>query len=432
MSAIRFRLWIIGVATLTEAIQLRFIHASVGSALSPVGRYARAQAFWMVRGDWFVGVGHGDPSAPARSASALHPPLTSLLLGAADVASASGVTAQRVMFSLIFCASAVLVGLTVRILAGERAAVLAALIFATLPSLWVNPVTLGSETLVIAVTTLLLFGAVRFREQPSVARAAEIGTYLGLAVVTRTDLVALVVVVGLPLVLLASRVSWVERAKLGGVMMAVAVLIVAPWAARNLATFSRPTLVSDDAGSVLAGANCAITYEGSQVGWWSGECAARAAETANLDPGDQAGVAAAEGSAGRHYARDHVRALIRVAFIRVGRMWDVFHPFEQSRLETTVGRPLWVSDMSVWYLYPLVPLAVMGGAVLRLRHAMVFPFVGLVILSTVTALVAYGDARFRVEADVALAMLGGVALDWLWVRRAQRIGHASPAGAAAA
>jgi hypothetical protein len=117
-------------------------------------------------------------------------------------------------------------------------------------------------------------------------------------------------------------------------------------------------------------------------------------------------------------------AFIRVGAIRIGRIWDVFDPFGQSRLEAEVGRPVWVSDLSVWYLYALVPLAVLGGAVLRLRHAMLLPFAGLVILSTFTAFVAYGDARFRVEADIALAMLGGVAVDWLWRRGAHRPRHA--------
>jgi len=436
VSALRFRVCMIGVVALAVAIQLRFIDVSVGSALSPVGRYARTQAYWMVRGDWFVNpLGRVDP---ARSVSALHPPLTSLLLGAADVAGADGVTAQRVLFALIFCAAVVVAGLTVRLLAGDRAAVLAALVVATMPSLWVNPASLGAETLVIALTVLLLFASVRFRQRPDVAGAAEIGAYLGLALLTRADLAALVVVV-VPVVLAARRLSWFERVKLSGVVVAVAVIIVSPWAVRNLATFSGTTLVSDDAGSVLAGANCATTYEGSLVGWWSGECVTRAARTVDAvrpvrpvrparparatsqarrlpAAGDQAVVAGKESRLGRRYATDHLGAFLRVGLIRIGRMWDVFHPFGQSRLEAGVGRPVWVSDLSVWYLYALVPLAVLGGAVLWLRKAPVFPFAGLVVLSTCTAFVAYGDARFRVEADVALAMLGGVALDWLWRR----------------
>ncbi len=105
---------------------------------------------------------------------------------------------------------------------------------------------------------------------------------------------------------------------------------------------------------------------------------------------------------------------MRVGLIRVLRLWNVYDPVEQARLETAVGRPFWVSNLSLWSFYLLVPLAALGAVVLRHRRLLLFPFVAVVLLSTVTAFLSYGDARFRVEADVALAMLAGVALDALW------------------
>ncbi len=418
MSTFRFRLWMVGVAVLAGAIQIGFIGGS--PPLSPDGIYARTQAYWMVRGYWFVDPSRLDPSAPARSASALHPPLTSLLLAGADLASATDVFEQRVFFALIFVAAVVVAGLTVRAMAGERAGVLAAVIVATSPALWANPATLGPETVVIALVTLLLYGAVRFWAHPSVAGAAEIGAYLGLAVLTRTDLVGLVFLVGLPLALLARQLSWTERATCAGTMLVLAALIVAPWAARNLSTFSRTTLVSNDAGSVLAGANCATAYNGSLAGWWSDECVRRVP----VPPGDQSVAAAALGSAGYRYLSDHATSAVRVSLTRSWRMWDAYDPWDQARLEAAVGRPLWVSDLSLWYFYAVVPLAVVGAMIMRKRRVLLFPFVAMVVLSTLTAMVAYGDARFRVEADVAMAMMAAVALDALWRRvgaaRAQR------------
>ncbi len=298
MSAVRFRLWMAGVVVLTGAVQFPFIHGATRSSLSPVGRDARMQAYWMVRGFWFVNPYRLNPHAPAASVSALHPPLTSILLAAANVASATGVFDQRVFFALIFAAAVVVAGLTVRALAGGRAGILAASIVAIFPSLWVNPVTLGPETVVIALVSLLLFGAVRFWAHPSATGAAEIGAYLGLCILTRTDLVALVFLIGLPLSFLCRQLSWTERAKCAGIMVVLAALIVAPWAARNLATFSRTTLVSDDAGSVLAGANCPATYDGSRAGWWSAQCTAGVA----VPPGDQSVAAAALRTEGQQYA----------------------------------------------------------------------------------------------------------------------------------
>jgi hypothetical protein len=59
----------------------------------------------------------------------------------------------------------------------------------------------------------------------------------------------------------------------------------------------------------------------------------------------------------------------------------------------------------------MVPVAVVGAVVLRRRRRLLVPFVAMVLLTSVTAVLAFGDARFAVEADVALAMLAGVGLD---------------------
>ena len=97
--------------------------------------------------------------------------------------------------------------------------------------------------------------------------------------------------------------------------------------------------------------------------------------------------------------------------MRLGRLWNVYRPLQGVQLETAVGRPAWVSRLGLWYFYVLVPVAVAGAVVLRRRRTLVFPFLSMIILSSVTAILAYGDARFALEADVAMAMLAGVALD---------------------
>ena len=62
------------------------------------------------------------------------------------MASATGPTAHMVFLAILFVASVVLAGVTLRDLAGERAGILGALVFATFPLLWVNPATVGPET----------------------------------------------------------------------------------------------------------------------------------------------------------------------------------------------------------------------------------------------------------------------------------------------
>lgn len=398
-------------------IQALFIHAaSRRTALPAGGRYDTVQAHYLVRGQWFI-----DPASAASGShilvpTAAHPPLPTLVLGIADVASATGSTAHMVVLGMVFVASVVMAGITVRDLVGERAGVLAALVFATFPLLWVNPATVGPETTVIAVTTLLLMASVRFWGRPSPGHAALVGLALGLCALTRTDLVALVVLVGLPLALLVMRVPWTARLGALGVMVAVAVLVVGPWVGRNVALFGPTVVLSQDYGPVVAGANCATTASGGLEGWWSAACVARvpdAGASASATTSDQVHV-------GRVYVSDHLGASPGVAAVRLGRLWNAYRPLQQVNLEVPTGRPAWVSRLGLWYFYVLVPVAVVGAVALRRRRLLLFPFVALILLSSITAVLAFGDARFAVEADVSMAMLAGVGLDALVSRMRRR------------
>ncbi len=412
-----FPYWMTAVVVVAGAIQLAFIHAmSRRAVLGAAGEYDTVQAHYLVRGQWFI-----DPLRAASGAhllvpTAAHPPLPTLLLGIADVASATDTTAHMVFLAVVFVASVLLAGITVRDLVGERAGVVAALALATFPLLWVNPATVGPETTVIAVTTLLLFGSVRYWARPSPGHAALVGLALGLCALTRTDLVALVVLVGLPLGLLVHGVSWKVRLRALAVMGVVALLVVGPWVGRNLSLFGHTVVLSQDYGPVVAGANCDVTASGQLEGWWSPTCLARVPATGQ----DPSVTTADQLHVGRVYVADHLTPSVGVAAVRLGRVWNVYRPLQGADLEVGTGRPVWVSRLGLWYFYALVPVAVVGALVLRRRHLLMFPFVALILLSSVTAVLAFGDARFAVEADVALAMLAGVGLDALATRARRR------------
>ena len=350
--------------------------------------------------------------------AAAHPPVPALLLAMADVAGATTPTAHMVVLAVVFVASVVLAGIAVRDLAGERAGLLGASVFATFPLLWVNPATVGPETAVIAATTLLLFAAVRFWSRPSSGHAALVGSALGLCALTRTDLVALVVLVGLPLGLGVRRVPWTTRLRGLAVMGALFLLVVGPWVGRNLALFGDTVVLSEEYGPVVAGANCPATGTGALEGWWSRACLDRVPVTGRTPEGatsDQVGAA-------RAYVSRHPATTVGVAAVRLGRVWNLYRPWQGADLETSSGRPAWVSRLGLVYFYLLVPVALVGAVALRRRHLLVFPFVAMLVLASVTAVLAFGDARFAVEADVALAMLAGVGLDAGLARARRRYG----------
>jgi hypothetical protein len=403
-----FTLWLAAVATLAAGIQALFIHAVARRPTLPAAAwYDTVQAHQLVRGRWFVDPVQATSGAHLLVPTAAHPPLSTLLLAVADVASATGPTSHRVFLAILFVASVILAGLTVRDQAGERAGILAGLVFATFPLLWVNPATGGPETTVIAVTTLVLFAAVRFWARPTTAHAALVGLALGLCALTRTDLVALVVLVGLPLGLLVKQATWTVRIRGLAVMGALFLLVVGPWVGRNLALFGPTVVLSEDYGPALAGANCAATASGPLEGWWSPACLAAVSPIGR----DQPTATRHQVQAARAYVSHHQRATVGVAAARLGRVWNVYRPGQSAELEAATGRPAWVSRLGQWYFAVLVPVALLGAVVLRRRRLLLFPWAAMILLSSLTAVLAFGDARFAVEADVALALLAGVALD---------------------
>ncbi len=404
-----FSAWLGAVAGVAAGIQALFIHAvSRRPVLPTAGWYDTVQARELVRGYWLVDPNQATTGAHLLVPTAAHPPLPTLLVAMADVAGATGATAHMVFLALLFVASVILAGVTVRDLVGERAGLLAALVFATFPLLWVNPATVGPETAVIAVSTLTLFAAVRYWARPTYAHAALVGLALGLAALSRSDLVVLVIVVGLPLGLLVRGVSWGARIRCLAVMGVLFLLVVGPWVGRNVALFGHTVVLSQDYGPVVAGANCPATASGPLEGWWSPDCADRipvAGQPERITTDAQV-------RAARAYV-DHrgATASLGVAAARLGRLWNVYRPMQTAELEAAAGRPVWVSRLGLWSFIALVPLAVIGAVALRRRLLLLFPFVALIGLASVTAVLAYGDPRYAVEADVALALLAGVALD---------------------
>jgi hypothetical protein len=75
------------------------------------------------------------------------------------------------------------------------------------------------------------------------------------------------------------------------------------------------------------------------------------------------------------------------------------------------GRPKWTYPIEVDSYYPVVLLAITGIVILSRRRVRLLPLTAQLAAAAVTAALAWGALRFRTPADVALVVLGGVALD---------------------
>lgn len=332
-------------------------------------------------------------------ATAEHPPLHSLVLGGLAELGETSPDAQRLTGSAFGAGTIATLGVLGRRLAGERAGLLAAGLAAVYPVLVAADGALMSESLFGLLVALSLLAAYRLVDEPTTGRAIVLGAVVGLAALTRGEALLL-----LPLILVpVLRRPAGPRAALVA-LLAFAVLL-APWTVRTWIVFDQPVVIANSSGSAIGGANCEETYFGDQLGGWRPQCLRE-------HPGNEAEAFAAARRDGTRYAREHLDRLPVVLAVRFARVWGLYDP-----LQVPEGRSSRAHKLGLIALLALVPLALIGALVLRRRGVGVWILVVPCIVVSATALLTYGNQRFREPADLALVVLAAVALDALWRRR---------------
>jgi hypothetical protein len=193
------------------------------------------------------------------------------------------------------------------------------------------------------------------------------------------------------------------------VTAAATVLVLAPWVARNWVRFDHPVL-SNNAGTTIAGANCPQTYFGPQTGWFIFECTAEHPPR----PGNEAQRSARLRKQGLDYARAHAGRLPLISAIRVGHLWGLYEPRRQTAV---TGRAHWLQLLGVIAYYPVALLGLAGAWRLRRRRTELAILLIPAAVATIAALTAHGNTRLRHGAEVALVALAGVACAALAVGR---------------
>src|SRR5439155_4402625 len=167
--------------------------------------------------------------------------------------------------------------------------------------------------------------AFRRRERRSVRLAAALGAVIGLAALTRSEALLLLVLLGLPL----TGRAW----KPGLALLAACAVVLTPWTIRNISAFDRFTLISHNDSTVLAGANCPRTYHGADLGSWRFDCISM---RKTFKEGRQAATWRREGL---DYATAHAGRWPAVVPVRVLRTWDLWQPHRQ--VDLAEGRARW-------------------------------------------------------------------------------------------
>jgi 4-amino-4-deoxy-L-arabinose transferase-like glycosyltransferase len=349
------------------------------------------------------------------------PPGFVFVLAAASLVGFKSFFAHRVWCCVIGAAAAVVAGVAGREIAGRdtagrRVGLIAALVVALYPNIWMSDELGLSESLSPLLVALILWTAYRFWRRPRPSSAIVLGVTIGASALARDELSLLVPLILIPLSLVA-RLSWRRRAGLAAVGSLAALVVVAPWIGYNLSRFQKPVFISSGLGETLASANCDTTWSGQFEGYWSFPCAQRASVKLSAEESVREVQARAYAL---HYVHAHEGRLWRVELARLGRAFGAFHPMQQITFDYYVEtRPYRWALTGLGAYYGLCLLAVGGTVILRSRRIPVFPLwaVGLDVVASV--LVTFGQTRYRTPFEVCLAILAAVQLEWLWskVRR---------------
>ena len=330
--------------------------------------------------------GHAYPTA-------LHPPLFSLVLS--PVALLGGVTVlpQRIAGCVLGAGSVVLIAALALHVRGPRAARAAGAIAVFYPPLVTADGSLQSEPLYVLLLLVALLLAITIRRSPALRGAVALGAVIGLAALTRTEALLLLVLLAVPALWGPIRG---RRWRLVAVCGACAI-VLAPWVLRNAVVFHR-AMLAGNYDTVIAGANCRDTYYGHDLGWWSLSCLARSRSRHQLLIGD------ASTEPGLRYAREHPARAVLVAGVRVLRTFGAFQPLRIGNLEP---RRKWVDLAGLAFYYAVLLLAVIG--LRRVRHVR-WLLLAPVLSALISSATGWGNARFRIGADAVLVVLAGCAL----------------------
>lgn len=342
----------------------------------------------------YVADGQGFHNITDGAATAEHPPLHILVIALIDLLGAHSFEAQKIALSVIGAGTVVLIGLCGRLLGGEALGLVAAAIAAVYPMLWLADGSLMSETTYGFLVAATLLCALAYRRAPSLRLAIGLGALIALAALTRGEGLALLVLLALPL-------AW-RRWRHVAAIVAAAVVVLAPWTIRNLATFEKPFLIATNGEAIWAGANCDRTYYTDQIGAWVLAC------YGPRPAGDESEQAVVYRHRGLRYLRHHEGRLPAVVAARLGRVWDVYQPWAQGTFFSGLeGRRPGATHVGLVAYWLLLPLALAGALLVRRdRWILLAP----VVMVTLVAAATYGTTRFRMAAEPSIVLLAAVAL----------------------
>jgi hypothetical protein len=407
---------------------LRFLHHEEKVGAGGDVLYYHDQAQLLLEGKAFIDpIAYYTTGAVRQSAS--HPPLYTVLLAGEDLIGLRSIDAQKLFGSVIGTLTVLVVALLARRLladfndargrrgtssSGDMAALVAGLLAAFYPGMWIFDGTGMAESLSILVVAYLLHESYRYLSQPSLKKAAWVGFVAALAAYSRSELALLAVIMVLPLALLHPGPAGKWRT--AAVSLGAVTLALAPWFGFNLARFSQPELLSTQFGTTLMVSNCPAVYYGPFTGFWDQpSCEKYAVHHGKPPPpksADESVVDAYWRQKGIDFMKAHLGRFPLVLLAREGRVWWLYRPSQQAMLNSFIEQwDLGASQLFRWSFYPLALLAAYGVVLAKRRLGLiVFPLLAPVVVVCLAVLLTYGTTRFQSSAEPSLVVLASLAV----------------------
>ncbi len=357
------------------------------------------------------------------------PPLFVFVLAAASLVGAKSFFAQRIWCCIIGAGGIVLCGYVGREIGGRRVGLIAAMLVAVYPNIWMSDELALSETLSPVLVALVLLTAYRFWKRPGLWNVVWLGASIGLAALGRDELSLLAVFILVPLALLAKTLTWWRRIALLGIGGLVALLLVAPWVGYNMSRFSRPRVHQlrfrrhPGFGQLqlhLQRPVRGVLVLGMRGG--RGETFGDEAPCGRVGPRFRGASPTPSTTSGPTKTgcsrwRWLGSAAPSVSSTRSNRSSST----PGWRPAPTTGRSSACSCTT-----PSSLLSVGGVIILRRRRIPVFPLLAIGLDVAISVALTFGQTRYRSTFEVSLVLLASVQLDWFWSRLRRRAERGRP------
>lgn len=344
-----------------------------------------------------------------------------LFLAAVFAVVGNSTLAARLALSVVGAATCVITGLIARELFGARAALVAGLIAATYPQLFINDAWLYSESLATFLFASSCLAVMRVVRRPPGWRWLGVGVLLGLTALTRPNGVYALgaTLACVALTIARRRADWRRGALVAALLVLGFVVVVGPWTARN-AFVTHGTFVpfSTGEGIVIAGVYTDAAYAGPNMWqawinpwrnptWNAADRQLLASFPANCWGPCEVVRDQATAAVGMRWAGAHLVSLPWLVVLRWVQLWI------PASGPNDGGVPIW-RPFAVVYPALVIVLAWVGCFRLR-RRWQGDALVPLLFAASVIAgcLIFYGSPRMRAPIEPLLVAFASGALLWL-------------------